>query len=768
VLPSPPAAAIAECDAVVDLSQCRYAIVESVACRDMEWYSAVAPGSALPGGASHHHVPSSSYGSFDSVVSGANDTTLPSAPRKVPLVIWSDLSVTPQRLLALHHALPQAPWASCLMVNHFPAMTELCRKRPMAEHLARSKGAFPNAYRFVPESWPSYDAYSAWVRSNTLGWTANGDGRGVPVIVKPSAGCMGKGITVARAGTPQLWQQAAGGRSPSASSPTGLASSPTRADRFAAGDGVVQQYIDRPLLVDGRKFDLRCYVFIASVDPWRVYFAKDGLVRLCNKRFERPSATNEGIAEMHLTNFAVNKTSDAPGSSPHKEGSPKRPIRNSNVAVDDSTPEIRYLCSAPTSCEPSCGAKQTFRFAQVNLQAVCEERELVRAGHMPPYDDLRLRREALQATLDGEVCHGCCHYHAKVIAAQNAKRRLRQGLPAEEAQRIQAVATAAVEHVWGEIHLVALKALWTVVPRVEEATRAATVHVPGRATAAVRCFELLGYDIMLDVDLQPWLIEVNHSPSWTASGLDDELVKRKTIAAVLRALCVERHHLPLPTNAGSQQRRRGTPSSPAKTGNGSAVQSPASARPSATVLAPSTPPNGASDLSSPPSTPSACSTDATTPPASFALSFGAAAASLNDGLANGSSRAAGPRRARTGLLLPPAEYHALLSACEAEALGDDFERLYPPPDWVGIAMQPGGADPVSLTPYERRQIAEQRASSKAKRPPRRGPCPPSPQTAPTTRSDAQGHRAALRAQWAEAMLVFEQQREAARIRRGGA
>uniref|UniRef100_A0A803XMB7 Tubulin tyrosine ligase like 4 n=1 Tax=Meleagris gallopavo TaxID=9103 RepID=A0A803XMB7_MELGA len=56
---------------------------------------------------------------------------------------------------------------------------------------------------------------------------------------------------------------------------------------------LVQRYLHKPYLIDGRKFDLRIYVYVTCYDPLRVYLFKDGLVRFASCK-ARPGSGARG------------------------------------------------------------------------------------------------------------------------------------------------------------------------------------------------------------------------------------------------------------------------------------------------------------------------------------------------------------------------------------------------------------------------------------------------------------------------------------------
>ncbi|CEO98989.1 Tubulin--tyrosine ligase-like protein 5 [Plasmodiophora brassicae] len=70
-------------------------------------------------------------------------------------------------------------------------------------------------------------------------------------------------------------------------------------------DTIVSRYV-QPYLIDGRKFDLRLYVAVTSVDPLRVYLFKDGIVRLATEPYTK-DPTQLANQFIHLTNVAINR-----------------------------------------------------------------------------------------------------------------------------------------------------------------------------------------------------------------------------------------------------------------------------------------------------------------------------------------------------------------------------------------------------------------------------------------------------------------------------
>lgn len=105
---------------------------------------------------------------------------------------------------------------------------------------------------------------------------------GALYIVKPAKGSGGQGISV--------------------TDDVGAAAART--------DVVVQRYIDRPYLIDGRKGHLRIYALVTEARPLRAYIYGEGIVRIAPEPYDsRP----ERLADlsMHVTNTALHL--DHPG-----------------------------------------------------------------------------------------------------------------------------------------------------------------------------------------------------------------------------------------------------------------------------------------------------------------------------------------------------------------------------------------------------------------------------------------------------------------------
>ncbi|VVC30459.1 Tubulin-tyrosine ligase/Tubulin polyglutamylase [Cinara cedri] len=158
--------------------------------------------------------------------------------------------------------------------NHFPGMSEICRKDSLARNLNTMMNYFPDDYNFFPKTWflpLGYTKLQSFMNEN----------KNLTYILKPSTGCRGTGIYLTKS-----------------------------LKKISQHEKMIcQLYISKPLLIDGYKFDMRLYVLISSCDPLVIYVYNDGLVRLATEPYKKPALGNLKNLYMHLTNYSVNKHS---------------------------------------------------------------------------------------------------------------------------------------------------------------------------------------------------------------------------------------------------------------------------------------------------------------------------------------------------------------------------------------------------------------------------------------------------------------------------
>ena len=165
-------------------------------------------------------------------------------------------------------------------INHYPGTWLIGRKDSLHKLLASMRRQFRgNHFDIAPMSYlipQDLALVEADVKEHSE------QGVAPTFIVKPCASSCGKGI--------KLYQ----GVPPMPKGPKSM---------------VCQRYIANPLLIGGRKFDLRIYCVVTSFDPLRIYLFDEGLVRFAAQKYNGGDQDLDNIY-CHLTNYSVNKTSE--------------------------------------------------------------------------------------------------------------------------------------------------------------------------------------------------------------------------------------------------------------------------------------------------------------------------------------------------------------------------------------------------------------------------------------------------------------------------
>ncbi|XP_038610113.1 tubulin polyglutamylase TTLL6 [Tachyglossus aculeatus] len=178
---------------------------------------------------------------------------------------WTDFSVSLDRVMEM----------KCYQkINHFPGMSEICRKDLLARNMSRMLKLFPKEFHFFPRTWclpADWGDLQSYSRSRKY----------KTYICKPDSSCQGRGIFITR----------------------------SVKDLKPGEDLICQLYISKPFVMDGFKFDLRIYVLVTSCDPLRIFVYNEGLARFATTTYSYPCLRNLDDICMHLTNYSINKHS---------------------------------------------------------------------------------------------------------------------------------------------------------------------------------------------------------------------------------------------------------------------------------------------------------------------------------------------------------------------------------------------------------------------------------------------------------------------------
>ncbi|ROL47978.1 Tubulin polyglutamylase TTLL5 [Anabarilius grahami] len=232
---------------------------------------------------------------------------------------------------------------------------------------------------------------------------------------------------------------------------------------------LVSRYISNPLLIDDFKFDVRLYVLVTSYDPLLIYLYEEGLARFATVKYDHATA-NIKNQFMHLTNYSVNKKS------------------SDYVSCDD--PEVedygnKWSMSAMLRYLRQEGKDTTLLMGQI-------EDLIVKAV---------LSAEIHIATACKMFVPHRCNCFDDVVNTLQHFRVLHQN-------------TNSV-----------LSGSCVSITRMRRAAQDVNTEV-----LSLRQLQLYGFDVLIDSNLKPWLLEVNLSPSLACDAPLDLKIKASMIS----------------------------------------------------------------------------------------------------------------------------------------------------------------------------------------------------------------------------------------------
>ena len=185
---------------------------------------------------------------------------------KAPFV-WVD------GILHRDDALKYDPGQKC---GKIPGMDYMCYKSTLFSSLNLMRSFYPYQFNVFPHTYLLPQDFLEFQREHMT--ICGRTGTAPTWIMKPKNGCCGNGITIIQS---------------------------THEVQDMRQQCVIQQYV-RPYLINGKKFDFRLYVLIASLDPLTIFIYREGIARFCSEDFHMPNKANKDDKFIHLTNTAIN------------------------------------------------------------------------------------------------------------------------------------------------------------------------------------------------------------------------------------------------------------------------------------------------------------------------------------------------------------------------------------------------------------------------------------------------------------------------------